>query len=66
MRRRRTDHGVQAVSNKTASQLVAEAKASVENLTPDQVRAEMAAGALLVGGIGDFNQAARVDAPPKD
>jgi len=48
MRRRRTDHGVQAVSNKTASQLVAEAKASVENLTPDQVQAEMAAGALLV------------------
>ena len=33
---------------KTAAQLVAEAKASVENLDPDQVQAEMAAGALLV------------------
>ncbi len=36
------------MTTKTAAQLVAEAKASVENLTPDQVQAEMAAGAMLV------------------
>ena len=34
--------------NKTASQLVAEAKATLENLTPEQVQAEVAAGAVLV------------------
>lgn len=34
--------------HKTAAQLVAEAKATVESLTPDQVQAEMAAGAVLV------------------
>jgi aspartate beta-hydroxylase len=33
---------------------------------PDLTEAEREAIALLVGGIGDFNQAARVDAPPKD
>lgn len=33
---------------KTAAQLVSEAKAQLENLTPDQVAAEVAAGALLV------------------
>lgn len=33
---------------KTASQLVAEAKASIDNLTPDQVQAELAKGAVLV------------------
>ncbi|MGH8184598.1 MAG: aspartyl/asparaginyl beta-hydroxylase domain-containing protein [Rhodanobacteraceae bacterium] len=33
---------------------------------PDLTDAERAAVALLVGGIGDFNQAAKVDAPPKD
>lgn len=32
----------------TTAQLVAEAKAQLENLTPDQVEAEVAAGALLV------------------
>ena len=36
------------MTHKTASQLVAEAKATVENVTPDQVQAEMAAGAVLV------------------
>ena len=36
------------MTNKTASQLVAEAKATVENLNPDQVQAEVAAGAVLV------------------
>ncbi|TAN02905.1 MAG: rhodanese-like domain-containing protein [Rhodanobacteraceae bacterium] len=34
--------------HKTASQLVAEAKAQIENLNPDQVQAELANGALLV------------------
>ncbi|TAN07806.1 MAG: tetratricopeptide repeat protein [Rhodanobacteraceae bacterium] len=33
---------------------------------PDLTEAERAAVALLVGGIGDFNQAARVDAAPAD
>ncbi|WIG56688.1 MAG: Putative hydroxylase [Rhodanobacteraceae bacterium] len=33
---------------------------------PDLTDAEREAVALLVGGIGDFNQAARVPAPPKD
>lgn len=33
---------------KTVAQLVAAAKATLENLTPDQVAAEVAAGALLV------------------
>lgn len=33
---------------------------------PDLSEAERAAVALLVGGIGDFNQAAGVDAPPAD
>ncbi|HEX7348065.1 MAG TPA: rhodanese-like domain-containing protein [Rhodanobacteraceae bacterium] len=36
------------MTSKTAAQLVAEAKAQLENLTPDQVEAEVAAGALLV------------------
>jgi aspartate beta-hydroxylase len=33
---------------------------------PDLSEAEREAIALLVGGIGDFNAAAKVDAPPKD
>ncbi|WHZ20287.1 MAG: Putative hydroxylase [Rhodanobacteraceae bacterium] len=33
---------------------------------PDLTEAERAAVALLVGGIGDFNQAAKVAAPPAD
>lgn len=36
------------MTHKTAAQLVSEAKAQLENLTPDQVEAEVAAGALLV------------------
>lgn len=36
------------MTSKTAAQLVAEAKTQLENLTPDQVEAEVAAGALLV------------------
>ncbi|MBS0382227.1 MAG: rhodanese-like domain-containing protein [Proteobacteria bacterium] len=33
---------------KTAAQMVAEARAAIENLTPDQVEAELAHGALLI------------------
>jgi len=33
---------------------------------PDLTEAEREAVALLVGGIGDFNQSAKVDAPPAD
>lgn len=36
------------MNTKTAAQLVAEAKAQIDNLTPDQVQAELTAGALLV------------------
>lgn len=36
------------MSGKTAAQMVAEAKAEVEELTPDQVEAELAGGAVLV------------------
>ena len=36
------------MTHKTASQLVAEAKAAIDNLTPEQVQAELANGALLV------------------
>ncbi|MGH8184651.1 MAG: rhodanese-like domain-containing protein [Rhodanobacteraceae bacterium] len=36
------------MTHKTAAQLVAEAKAQIDNLDPDQVQAELAGGALLV------------------
>ena len=36
------------MDTKTAAQLVADAKAQIDNLTPDQVQAEVANGALLV------------------
>ena len=36
------------MTNKTTANLVAEAKAQIENLNPDQVEAELAHGALLV------------------
>jgi rhodanese-related sulfurtransferase len=45
------------MNTKTASQLVAEAKATVENLSPDQVQAEVAAGVLLVD-VRDANELA--------
>ena len=38
---------------KTAAQLVQEAKAGIENLTPDQVQAELDAGAALLVDIRD-------------
>ena len=36
------------MTRKTASQLVAEARAQIDNLTPEQVQAELASGAVLV------------------
>ncbi len=33
---------------KTTAQLIAEARAAIDNLTPDQVQAEVASGAVLV------------------
>lgn len=36
------------MNTRTAAQMVAEAKSKIENLTPDQVEAEVAHGALLV------------------
>ncbi len=51
------------MTSKTASQLVAEARATLENLTPDQVEAEMAAGALLVD-VRDAGERAAAGAIP--
>lgn len=41
------------MSNKTIAQLVQEAKSDIENLTPDQVQAEMAAGGVTIVDIRD-------------
>lgn len=41
------------MSNKTAAQLVQDAKASIDNLTPDQVQAEMAAGRVTLVDVRD-------------
>lgn len=42
---------------KTAAQLVAEARASIDNLNPDQVEAELAEGAVLVDVREDAERA---------
>lgn len=42
---------------KTAAQMVAEAKATIDNLTPDQVEAELAHGAVLVDVREDAERA---------
>lgn len=42
---------------KTAAQLVAEAKAAIDNLNPDQVEAELARGAVLVDVREDAERA---------
>ena len=41
------------MTTRTAAQLVQEAKSSVENLTPDQVAAEIAAGKALLVDVRD-------------
>lgn len=41
------------MTSKTAAQLVQDAKAHVENLTPDQVQAEMASGNATVVDVRD-------------
>lgn len=41
------------MSTKTAAQLVQEAKAGIEALTPDQVEAELAAGTALLVDVRD-------------
>lgn len=41
------------MTGKTATQLVEEAKSRIENLTPDQVQAEMAAGNVTLVDIRD-------------
>jgi rhodanese-related sulfurtransferase len=41
------------MTGKTAAQLVQEAKLGIENLTPDQVQSEMAAGGVTVVDIRD-------------
>jgi rhodanese-related sulfurtransferase len=45
-----------ATSAKTVAQLVAEAKQRVENLAPDQVAAEMAAGNVLLVDLREPNE----------
>ncbi len=41
------------MTSKTAAQLVQEAKSSIENLSPDQVQAELAAGNVTIVDIRD-------------
>lgn len=41
------------MTGKTAAQLVQEAKDGIENLTPDQVQAEMAAGGVTLVDVRD-------------
>lgn len=41
------------MTTKTASQLVQDAKSAIENLTPDQVAAEVAAGRALLVDVRD-------------
>jgi rhodanese-related sulfurtransferase len=47
------------MSNKTAAQLVQEAKASVEHLTPDEVQAELASGRAVLVDVRDANELAQ-------
>lgn len=46
------------MTGKTAAQLVQEAKLGIENLTPDQVQSEMAAGGVTVVDIRDASELA--------
>jgi len=41
------------MTNKTADQLVQDAKSSIDNLTPDQVEAELAAGDVTLVDVRD-------------
>lgn len=48
---------------KTVAQLVQEAKATIENLTPDQVQAELATGNIVLVDIRDANELANGTIP---
>ncbi|MGH8146768.1 MAG: rhodanese-like domain-containing protein [Rhodanobacteraceae bacterium] len=47
------------MSHKTAAQMVAEAKATIENLTPDQVQAELAGGDAVLVDVRDAAERAQ-------
>ncbi|MBS0318763.1 MAG: rhodanese-like domain-containing protein [Proteobacteria bacterium] len=51
------------MNKKTAAQLVQDAKAGIENLTPDQVHAEMAAGKVTLVDIRDAPELANGSIP---
>lgn len=46
------------MTGKTAAQLVQEAKSRIENLTPDQVQAEMASGTVTLVDVRDASELA--------
>ncbi len=48
---------------KTVAQLVQEAKGTIENLTPDQVQAELATGNIVLVDIRDANELANGTIP---
>lgn len=48
---------------KTVAQLVQEAKSTIENLTPDQVQAELATGNIVLVDIRDANELANGTIP---
>lgn len=51
------------MTGKTAAQLVQSARASIENLTPDQVQAEMAAGNVTLVDVRDAPELANGTIP---
>jgi rhodanese-related sulfurtransferase len=51
------------MTGKTAAQLVQDAKANIENLTPDQVQAEMASGNVTVVDVRDAPELANGTIP---
>jgi rhodanese-related sulfurtransferase len=51
------------MADKTAAQLVQEAKSSIDNLTPDQVQAEIAAGNVTLVDVRDAPELANGSIP---
>lgn len=51
------------MANKTAAQLVQDAKASIENLTPDEVQAELASGRAVLVDVRDASELAQGTIP---
>ena len=51
------------MTGKSAMQLVQDAKASIDNLTPDEVQAEMASGRTVLVDVRDANELAQGTIP---